>query len=180
MNESNRIDPTPVRVSTNVSVDRQTPKSDFGDRLQTGMQATASALGSGAAIVSPLIPGAGIVSAAVSSVGNATGSSTSTLSHQYGTVATASPMVTTVGTGTGVTPGVTPTTGGALPGYGTPDITQTPLASGPDMIANMASEQTKMLQLQYSMQQESQMYQTVSNVLKTRNDTAKNAIGNIR
>ncbi len=49
-----------------------------------------------------------------------------------------------------------------------------------DMLTGMAKEEQRMLVLQMQMQQESQVYQALSNVLKTRNDTAKNAIGNIR
>src|SRR4051812_42275723 len=66
----NRIDSTPVRISTNLTVDRQTPKMDFGDRLATGLQTVGGAIASGAAIAAPLVPGSAIVSAAVSSVSN--------------------------------------------------------------------------------------------------------------
>src|SRR5439155_26002275 len=64
----NRIDPTPVRISTNLSVDRQTPKTDFGDRVNAGLNTAANAVASGAAIAAPFVPGGAIVSAAVSSV----------------------------------------------------------------------------------------------------------------
>jgi hypothetical protein len=37
----NRIDPTPLRISTNISVARQTPKTDFGDRMKQGLDAGA-------------------------------------------------------------------------------------------------------------------------------------------
>lgn len=32
-----RIDPTPARISTNVTIERQTPKRDFGDRMKAGL-----------------------------------------------------------------------------------------------------------------------------------------------
>ncbi len=32
-----RIDPTPARISTNMTIERQTPKTDFGDRMKAGL-----------------------------------------------------------------------------------------------------------------------------------------------
>jgi hypothetical protein len=39
---------------------------------------------------------------------------------------------------------------------------------------------SKLLRIQMAMQRENQIFTSVSNVLKTRHDTAKNSIGNIR
>lgn len=39
---------------------------------------------------------------------------------------------------------------------------------------------SELLKVQMSMQRENQIFTSISNVLKTRHDTAKNAIGNIR
>jgi uncharacterized phage infection (PIP) family protein YhgE len=47
-------------------------------------------------------------------------------------------------------------------------------------IAQKTVSPAEMLKLQMSMQRENQVFTAVSNVLKTRHDTAKNAIGNIR
>ena len=47
-------------------------------------------------------------------------------------------------------------------------------------IAQESGESAAILKLQISMQRENQVFTSVSNVLKTRHDTAKNAIGNIR
>jgi hypothetical protein len=41
-------------------------------------------------------------------------------------------------------------------------------------------ENAEMMKLQVQMQQENTVFTSVSNVLKTRQDTAKNSIGNIR
>lgn len=32
-----RLDPTPARISTNLTIERQTPKRDFGDRMKAGL-----------------------------------------------------------------------------------------------------------------------------------------------
>jgi hypothetical protein len=37
-----------------------------------------------------------------------------------------------------------------------------------------------MLQVQMAMQRENTMFSSISNVLKTKHDTAKNSVGNIR
>src|SRR5688500_15738259 len=67
-NNPNRIDPTPVRLSTTMTTPRQTPKTDFGDRLKNGLDAAAGAVASGVAVAAPYVPGGAILSAAVSSV----------------------------------------------------------------------------------------------------------------
>ena len=198
-NAPNRIDPTPLRMSTNASVDRQTPKADFGDRLKAGVTNTAQAVAGGAALVAPMIPGAGIVSAAVSSVGgmtNANGSTGAAVSGQYmgGLSASTGGINTTLGGGMGgmgvvavggasggsntTTGGVDVSTGGA--GVNGQSISQANLGGfGQDSVSQMAAESGQLLKLQFQMQQETQYFQTISNVLKTRHDTAKNSIGNI-
>jgi hypothetical protein len=203
---NNRIDPTTpsVRMSTNVSVSRQTPKTDFGDRLQSGLGTAAGALGSGLGAAAQFIPGAGIVSAAVSSAGStvAAGTSVGGSSAHYSALATpagASPMITTQGGGSstgsvGGTPVYYPGTGGTPTGSGG-GIDLNNLGAGAGTVAgdprsliqsmlnsSDPSQQMegKMLQIQIDMQTESEMYQTVSNVIKTRGDSAKNSISNIR
>jgi len=39
-----RIDNTPARISTNMTIERQTPKRDFGDRMKVGMEQAGSIL----------------------------------------------------------------------------------------------------------------------------------------
>ncbi|MGA9525090.1 MAG: hypothetical protein WBV82_26760, partial [Myxococcaceae bacterium] len=114
MSGINRIDPTaaPVRMSTNLTIGRQTPKSEFGDRVKAGLDSAAGAVASGAAVAAPFVPGGAIVSAAVSSV--------STMSSQGGGVGTqysaATGIAAPVGSGT---PGAINTTvGGGASGVG--------------------------------------------------------------
>lgn len=191
-NNSNRIDPTPVRISTNLTVDRQTPKTDFGDRLKAGLDNAAGAVANGAALAAPFIPGGAIVSAAVSSV---TQMSNGTSSGQAASSAYAmSGVVTLPGAGTGginttVGPDA-PGTAGQMPGVGT-TVGGSPsyLTGGQggstvgqmnsDLIAAQA-ENAKLIQVQIGMQRENQVFSTVSNVLKTRHDTVKNTISNVR
>ena len=58
----------PFRTSRAVSVERQTPKTDFASKLKTGVETAAGVLAAGAAAAAPFIPGGPIVSAAVSTL----------------------------------------------------------------------------------------------------------------
>ncbi|HEY0882862.1 MAG TPA: hypothetical protein VGD87_15080, partial [Archangium sp.] len=47
-------------------------------------------------------------------------------------------------------------------------------------IASMSAQNSQMLQVQMAMQRENTMFSSISNVLKTKHDTAKNSVSNIR
>lgn len=184
------------RMSTNLSVGRQTEDRGFGARVQAGVNTAAGAVASGVGLATGMFSGGGIVSAAVSSM--------TTLTAQGATGSASTPYTAALpGTGTGGgggsvgtvgVPSVNTTVGGpgtvGLPGVGTgggaggPNFlggnTGTPGSEFNGEMAGMFQEQRNLLKLQAAMQQESQKYQAVSNVLKSRHETAKNAIGNIR
>ena len=42
-----RIDSTPARISTNLTIERQTPKRDFGDRMKAGLETAGGILANG-------------------------------------------------------------------------------------------------------------------------------------
>lgn len=42
-----RLDPTPARISTNMTTERQTPKRDFGDRMKAGLETAGGMLANG-------------------------------------------------------------------------------------------------------------------------------------
>ena len=195
----NRIDQTPLRMSTNLDVVRQTPKTDFGDRIKAGLDTTAGVVANGAAVIAPFVPGGAIVSAAVSSVGTTANarSSGQAVTAQY-----AATGVVNLGGGTGIgtvagggagAGGVGTTLGGA-PGVGTVGVPGTVAGTGvgqlqtggTDMfgsfnqqLVDAQAQQSQLIQLQIQMNNESQTFSTISNVLKVRNDSAKNAIQNI-
>lgn len=190
----NRIDPTPARISTNLSVERQTPKTDFGTRVKAGIDTAAGAVANGAALVGNFIPGGAIVSAAVSSVTNLTNNQTpggGAVSSHYASTgivnvgggAPSGGVNTTVGSGTsgaGSMPGIGSTVGGS-------GNLVTGGSSGGGTLGQMNSdlvtaqqENAKLIQVQMSLQRENQVFSTVSNVLKTRHDTVKNTISNVR
>ncbi len=189
---NNRIDPTsstsPVRQSTNLTIDRQTPKTDFGDRVKFGLEAAAGAVAQGAAIAAPFVPGGAIVSAAVSSVSQMSaaannlggGSGGGVVSAQY-----ASGVQTVGGTGgINTTQNSTGGIGGPTPNYTAGTGTT---AGGSSNVGQMngeliraQQENVELMKVQISMQRENQVFSTVSNVLKTRHDTVKNTIANVR
>lgn len=168
----NRIDPSPVRLSTKITEARQTPNDSFGSRIQNGAAATANVMASGAAVAAPFVPGGAIVSAAVSGVSTMAGSASSGQSSVGGG---------SVGTSFATGPGVS---GASVPNTST--ATPTVSAGGTDAASQMGQvlQQQAAMNLQYlglqnQMQQENQTFSTLSNVLKVRHDTAKNSIGNI-
>lgn len=187
-----RIDNTPARISTNMSIERQTPKRDFGDRVKVGLDQAAGVVANGASVVGGFLPGGAIVSAAVSSV--------SQLSHGSGSAGAATSSayaatgVVNVGGGSG---GINTTVGsgggGTVPGGG---MGSTVGGGGPSSLGSTGTNGTlgqmnsdlvqaqqdnaKLMQVQIAMQRENQVFTSVSNVLKTRHDTVKNSIGNIR
>ncbi len=180
------------RMSANLSVPRQTPDLSFGARVQAGVNNAAGAVASGVGVAAGMVPGGGIVSAAVSSM--------TTLTAQGVTGGATTPY-------TGVLPGATGGSAGGVSTVGVPSVNTTvgtpgsvgiPGSTGtgsPNYLggstgavgsefngdmASMFQQQKQLLTLQSQMQNESQKYTAVSNVLKTRHETAKNAIGNIR
>ena len=68
-----RLDATPARVSTNLSIQRQTLKNDFGSMMAAGLSG-----GTAAGLAAPFIPGAAVVSAAVGGTSGSGGGTTST------------------------------------------------------------------------------------------------------
>jgi hypothetical protein len=131
---------------------RQAQGSAFARLMSDG---AGVALGATAA-AAPFVPGAAVLSAAVSSVAavSATARSTSAVAA-------------------------------AVPAGG--PVATTPAGGAPEAIGRLeqlteASQELNLqyLMLQQQMQDENRRYSVISNVLKTKHDTAKNSIGNVR
>lgn len=171
----------PNRISMNVTVGKQTQSSTFGEKVYMGMNAAGNALASGASLLGGVIPGAGVISAAVNSaaqISNMPGSSSSAAGY-------AATGVITVGGG-----GLSTTVGGSggtlVNGGGTGNLNfgsgastnQTGMMN--NEISSQSGQLTSLLQTQIAMQHENQVFSSVSNVLKTKHDTVKNTISNVR
>ncbi len=180
-----------LRVEIAGSRARQTPKTDFGTVMETGLVKTANAAMTGANLAAPFIPGGAVLSAASTGVGAVK----STAIGSTGTTQVTSGMSSGINSTYVGAPGetlnggvVNPAAGGV--GGATP-TTSAELAAAGDSSA-ILMEETKAMQelnqsfnlqylgLQQEMQSENRQFTTLSNVMKTKHDTAKNAINNVR
>lgn len=198
----------PNRISMNVTVAKQTPNTSFGEKVNAGLHAAAGAVAQGASLtitcgvtvcvvtlpdgsgyradleamtLAPLEagqagsaadagPGAGIVSAAVSSVGSLAGGGSGAAATSYARTAAAAPLVS------------------QRRANGDVDVVE-PLADGDYMLSVVVEKATSGLkdtlktQVRMAAPQRIRIdlvFAVEGNVLKTKHDTAKNAIGNIR
>ncbi len=147
-----------TRISLTPTVSRQTPKNEFGNVLKNAIQTAANVGGS----LLGSVPGVGVISAAVS---NVTALASRGGSAQASFAATG---VSSVQGGGGATAQAMATSPDGVPG----ELT--------GMIGQMRAEADRSTMMQMQMQQESREYNTISNVLKVRHDSAKSAINNIR
>ncbi len=136
---NNRINP----LSTAPTLERQTPKRDFGDVLVANADLATQV---GGAFLTSFVPGSGAVSAAVSGV------------KALGAVASQSAVVRS--------PGPAPVAGAKGDAW--------------QLLEAQGLQTEHYLSLQNEMQRESREFNTLSNVMKVRHDSAKAAINNIR
>ena len=159
------IDPVSFKLEGKPSAVRQATDQSFATVLKTGANAVTGAVASGAAVAAPYIPGAAGVSAAIGTASAARGA-------VQGSVLGA-------GGGGGVTAaGAAPLDGmGTITGGGSSAeiVEATRRLQESNQLFSM-----QYLELQEKMQQENRQYSTLSNVLKTRHESAKTAINNIR
>jgi hypothetical protein len=169
-----------LKVNIQPSVQRQTPATDFGSTLKSGLGRTASVIGQGAGMAAPFVPGAATLSAAVTSLG--------ALKSSAGQMGAQGSNAIGLGGGSGVgTSGVSGSS--SLPGMGGDAVASA--AGGGDSSSQLMQATREMqelnmsfnmqyLQLQQKMQQDNRQFTMLSNIMKTKHDTAKNAISNVR
>lgn len=174
----------PNRISMNVSIQKQSQGSTFGEKVNQGLHAAGNVAAQGASLLgSAGIPGASVLSTAISSVGTMTNAATGGGASSAMYAAQGASTITTVGGSTLASAGGNPVALGAgtssganlLAGAGTNGVGQ----YNTD-IASMSAQNAQMLQVQIAMQRENTMFSSISNVLKTKHDTAKNSVSNIR
>ncbi len=164
-----------VRIGSTLTQPATAPKTDFSARVGNAVGTAANVVAGGLSVASNMVPGASVLSTAVSSLSAFNGASGSGAAPYYGAASAGAGAVTVGG---GVSSGTSPVSNNgsvSLPGGGG--------VSGGEFngeMQSMFSEQKKLLGVQVAMQRENQVFSTISNVLKTRHDTSKNAIGNIR
>ena len=182
--EPTRLDRSDLRLNTEVSTTRQTPKTDFGSVLSNGLDKTADALLGAGSAAAPFVPGGVVISSAISNLSAAKNAASQSSALTSGGAGYAG------GTGsTGYSGGSSGSSGignvdngGALPSAGV-------AAGGGDGFALLQATKSmqeqnqafnlQYLQLQENMQADSRQYTAVSNIMKTKHDSAKNAINNL-
>lgn len=163
-----------IRMNVNTaSKTRQTVDSSFGAKLRNGLQATASVVGGAANMASAAVPGGTILSAALSGLGKASSTASALTAN------TAQAPVTSAGTGGLVGGGSAASSGGVNIPNTAGGVANGQFSSAKQMMQQQAAFSLKFLQLQSNMQNESRQFQTVSNVIKNRHQTASNSIRNI-
>ena len=172
---------TGLRVEIDRSRLRQTPKTDFGTVMATGLRRTADTARTAASIAAPFVPGGAVVSAAITGAG--------AMKRSIGGVSSSSQALTGNALAGGNATGLT-MDGAAVGGGGAYGAVNNLAAAG-DPNAQMFNA-TRQLQelnqsfnlqyltLQQKMQADNRQFTALSNIMKTKHDTAKNAISNVR
>jgi hypothetical protein len=179
---ANTINPNSagLRVKIDSSRTRQTPKTNFGSVFKTGLAKTADTVMSAGNMAAPYVPGGAILSAAITGLGG--------LKSKGSAYSASSPNSLSVGgggTGGGGTGGVSSSGGSSnfgnmeeLAAQGDSGAMQ--LLATKEMQEMNQSFNLQYLELQQNMQNENRKFSTLSNVMKTKHDTAKATINNVR
>ena len=162
-----------VRINNQPQVNRQTPRNDFGSMVSRGVAAGANAMAGATAVAAPYVPGGAVVNAAAQGMAGAANSAAGGSVGDYGQGGTMNIPGSGpgVGTQTGGQGGAPASTGNAQQDL----MNQTKALQEMQMSFNL-----QYLTLQQKMQGENRQFSTISNVLKTKHDTTKNSINNIR
>lgn len=178
-----------IQLNTGTTSVRSAPKNDFGTHMRSGIATGAGAASQAISVAAPYVPGAAVVSAAVSGAGQSMagggglggGAQTAGFNAGGGGGAVGGSFAST-----GDIPGLGPSTstaglgggGGAAGGGGS---AQQNMIDATAKLQEMSqSFNLQYLQLQEKTQSENRSFTTVSNVMKTKHDTAKSSINNVR
>lgn len=145
------------RIAVTTTVPRQSQQQAFGEVMKNTLQNAGNLVGTALVGVIPNVP---VLSAAVSSV--------TAFASQGGAAARSASGVAGIGS--------------VAPGSASGTALEAPATTGNlnDMMRSMRQEADRSVLVQMQMQQESREYNTLTNVLKVRHDSAKSAINNIR
>lgn len=174
-----------IQLDNSSTTVRQSPRTDFGTQVRNGVAAGGGAAAGAIGVAAPFVPGAAVVSAAVSGAAGGVGGG-GFGGQGAGTAGGAPPGGAQVGAD-GIPVGGSflnagGTGGGQASGGagGAPGSQQDLLNQTKGMQEMAQSFNLQYLQLQEKMQAENRSFSTVSNVMKTKHDTAKSSISNVR
>jgi hypothetical protein len=179
---------------------RQTPLTSFGETFQRGLATSVNTVGNAASSAGYMIPGAAVVGAAISGVGTVRSSngglssvspgstglvaSTGAAGAGIGSVGSTSTLAgSTLGTGSGSAASLAASgnyTGAVATNAASGDASSQLMMATQQMQEMNQNFNLQYLQLQEHMQQDSREFTAMSNVIKTKSDTAKNSLSNLK
>jgi hypothetical protein len=165
-----------VQLNSSTTTPRTSARTDFGTQVRNGVAAGGGVAGSAIGVAAPFVPGAAVVSAAVSGAAGSVGGG-----FGGGGVAGGAGAIGGVNVGADGIPvggSFLNAQGGA--GGNTGNSGMDLLNATKNMQEMAQSFNLQYLQLQEKMQAENRSFSTVSNVMKTKHDTAKSSISNVR
>lgn len=170
---------TGLRVQIDQSRVRQTSNTSFGHVLGEGLSRSADAVLSAGQLAAPFIPGGAVLSAAINGVGTLKSSVAGQTASSSGAMTTGVPALAPNATGIGgsgtILSGTSASMSSGQAGLGGDMMTRMERMQEMNQSFNM-----QYLQLQQNMQDESRRFTLISNIMKTKHDTAKNSISNVR
>ena len=173
MSNSINTNTSGLRVQIDSSRARQTPKTDFGSVFQTGLSKTADTVMDAGQLAAPFVPGGAVLSAAITGLGGLK-------SKGAASSAAASPNAVVVSSG-GSSQGVgSASTGSTSSSGGAANGEMDMMSRSENMMEMNQKFNLEYLNLQQDMQAENRKFTTLSNVMKTKHDTAKATINNVR
>ncbi len=159
-----------MNLNTSTTTVRRAANNSFSSHIRRGISGAGQAVSAGLSVAAPVIPGSAVISAAVNGAAQGLGRS---VGVQGGAQFSASNPASFGASGPDYINGQA--SGGGLPN------------GQQDMVDRMSKVQEmgaafnlQYLELQQTMQDENRRFTTLSNVMKTKHDTAKSSIQNVR
>jgi len=172
-----------VQLNSSSTTPRTSARTDFGTQVRNGVAAGGGVAGAAIGVAAPFVPGAAVVSAAVSgAAGNVSGGGGFGGAGGGGAGIAGSTNIGADGIPVGGSfLGAQQGAGGQAAGGGSTGNSGMDMLNATKNMQEMAqSFNLQYLQLQEKMQSENRSFSTVSNVMKTKHDTAKSSISNVR
>ena len=168
-----------LRVQIDNSRSRQTSRTSFGDVLSTGLSKSANTVMSAGNMAAPFIPGGAVLSAAITGLGSLKSAQSSGSAAPSSTGLSASSGAA-VGGGTAIQGGGSSTMDSVASLAASGDSSAVMMQATREMQEMNQQFNLQYLNLQQDMQQENRKFTAISNVMKTKHDTAKSMIQNVR
>ncbi len=171
-----------LQLNPSATTPRTSARTDFGAQMRNGIAAGGGAAGQAIGVAAPFVPGAAVVSAAVSGAAGSVGGGGGGFAGQASGGVQGATSVGADGIPIGgsllnsAQGGGSGAAGGGASGNSGMDM----LNATKNMQEMAQSFNLQYLQLQEKMQSENRSFSTVSNVMKTKHDTAKSSISNVR